>query len=176
MIPLLMLVIGGVWATQESQRHNARMRGLETAVEREVTDSLALESELAEYRVQDARNDSLRQRTAAFSQLEEQRRIWPRLLDEISDAMPAQTWLVEIAAVESADTTGQGPGFLLHGRTQTADALSLLMRNLESSRYIRGVRLVAMEQDRLDGMVIQRFRLEAAYRDPAVARATTAAN
>jgi Tfp pilus assembly protein PilN len=92
--------------------------------------------------------------------------VWPHLLDQISLAVPAYTWLTEISSTGTAAGADGLPTFTIQGNVGSTPALTRFMKNLEASAFIRDVTLVTSEQDEADGRTIQRFSLEASYRIP----------
>ncbi len=160
------VAVAVAWIAHSLWFLEARAREVESAIGREVADSLTLEAALSEYRSLEARRDAIARRVEIIRNIDGRRYVWPRLLSEISDAMPAHAWVLEIAAAEPPDTTDPGPGFLMQGRAGSTDALTRLMKSLENSDYIHGVTLIAAEQERLDEWVVQRFSLRAAYHEP----------
>ncbi len=154
------------WATHASWRLDVRTGTVESAIVHEVADSLTLAGRLSEFRSLEARRDTIVRRLEIVRRIDGRRSVWPLLLSEISDAMPAHAWVLEIVATERSDSGDLGPGFLLQGRAGSPDGLTELMKNLEGSDYIHGVRLVATEQERLEGRIVHRFSLEVGYREP----------
>jgi Tfp pilus assembly protein PilN len=151
----------------------SQQASLETRIQQEVTDSVRLATTIALMRSLQAREDTILRKIEVIRSVDTRRYVWPRLLDEISFAVPAYTW---ISAISSTDT-GEEAGLAIHiqGNAGSTQALTRFMKNLEGSPFIRRVSLVTSEQDVVDGRTIQRFSLEAEYLtpDPSVVRTTT---
>lgn len=160
---MTIVALAVMWTASTLRRLEVRARTVEVAISREVADSLALDSMLSEFHSLEARRDSIARRVDVARSIGGRRYVWPRLLSEISDAMPSHAWLLEVVATERPDSADPGPGFLIQGRAGSSDALTTLLKNLEDSDYIRGVTLIATEQERFEGRIVQRFSLEAGY-------------
>ncbi len=144
---------------------SARQTSMEAEIQREVTDSTRYAATIGLLRSVQARQDTITQKIAVIRSVDSRRFIWPHLLDEISFAIPAYTWLSQISSVETTDAAG-GLSFTIQGNAGSTQALTRFMKNLESSPFVRDVMLITTEQELLDGRTIQRFSLEARYRSP----------
>jgi len=97
------------------------------------------------------------------------RYVWPHVLDEVTRALPAYTWLVDMSPVAAppppppaqgqakdkkapVDTMPRGLSFQLNGRTVDIQAYTRFLRNLEASPWISDVQPVSaqtiVEQER----------------------------
>jgi len=130
---------------------------------------------LAEKRRQETVRDSLVAQISTIRTVDGDRYIWPHLLDEVTRALPAYTWLVDIgssvpvaptpapaaapgapAAGTKADTAApKAPPpvqFELNGRTVDIQAYTKFLRQLEASPWITDVLPVSaqtvVEKDR----------------------------
>lgn len=88
-----------------------------------------------------ARRDSIGQRVAIIQQIDAGRYTWPHILDEVARALPDFTWLREIMQVQTDPLQ-----IRLNGRAGSNFAITNFMRNLEASRFLRGVTLERTEQ------------------------------
>lgn len=88
-----------------------------------------------------ARRDSIGQRVAIIQQIDAGRYTWPHIMDEIARALPDYTWLREIMQVQSDPLQ-----IRINGRAGSNFAITNFMRNLEASRFFRGVTLERTEQ------------------------------
>ena len=144
-----------------------RTARLQTEIEQAVGDSVQLSSTIALMDALKAKQDTVSQQIAVIRGVDDRRYIWPHLMDEISRAVPAYTWLTKMSGAEAADTTaGALPGFTLEGSAGSTQALTRLMKNLELSPFIRDVTLVTSEQATEQGRTFQKFTLEAKYEKP----------
>ena len=160
---LVLIAAGGLgyW------RLNDQQRALEIQVEQEVTDSTRFAATIALLAELNARQDTIARKISLIRSVDTRRYVWPHLLDEISLAVPAFTWITAIHSMEKTDSTATiTPGFTIQGNVGSTQALTRFMKNLEASPFIRDVMLVTAEQDEIQGRTIQRFSLEAFYRAP----------
>ncbi len=162
-------------------RQGARERELSTRLEQEVTDSTRFATALALVHTLQARQDTIEQKIGVIRGVDQRRYVWPHLLDEISGAVPAFTWLTSIGSQEAAEpppaplpgdsaaargAAPVGPTVTLQGQAGSTQALTRFMKNLESSPFIREVTLVTSEQVDREGRIVHRFTLEARYQMP----------
>jgi Tfp pilus assembly protein PilN len=158
------LVLGllgfGYWQLGDQQR------SLESRIEAQATDSIRFAATIALLESLNARQDTITRKISLIRSVDTRRYVWPHLLDEISLAVPAFTWISSINSVEVADSTQVGPSFTIQGNAGSTQALTRFMKNLEASPYVRDVMLVTTEQEDVEGRTIQRFSLEASYREP----------
>jgi Tfp pilus assembly protein PilN len=142
---------------------------------------------LAEKRHQETIRDSLVAQIGVIRTVDGDRYVWPHLLDEVTKALPAYTWLVDMgfaapaappAAAPSAnakadtvaDTTAALPfvsppvAFNVNGRTVDIQAYTRFLRQLEASPWITDVTPVSaqtvIEKDR----PVTAFTIRATYR------------
>ncbi len=144
-------------------RMGSRIAALETEVAQAVEDSTRYAATIELMRSLEARQDTIRQKISVIRSVDTRRYVWPHLLDQISLAVPPYTWLTSLTSTDAGDG---GPTFTLQGNAGSTPALTRFMTNLEASPFIRDVTLVTAEQQVVDGRTIQRFSLEARYRDP----------
>lgn len=147
-------------------RMDGRAQALEREIDAEVADSLRFASTIDLITSLQARQDTMQQKIDIIRSVDTRRYVWPHLLDEISQAVPAFTWLTEIRTTAPVDSLGVGPSFAIQGNAGSTQALTRFMTNLETSLFIGDVTLVTSEQDELEGRTIQRFSLEARYQQP----------
>jgi Tfp pilus assembly protein PilN len=108
---------------------------------------------LADKRRQEKIRDSLLAQITVIRKVDGDRYVWPHLLDEITKALPAYTWLVDINTVAApppppssaaggkpapaVDTTTPPPlTFQINGRTIDIQAYTRFLRQLEASPWI----------------------------------------
>jgi len=158
---VVILVFAGwsVWST------SAATSQLESEIAREVTDStryattIALVTELTE------RQDTIRQKIEVIRGVDTRRYVWPRILDEVSGALPAYSWITRISSTES-DGEDAGPSITVEGASGSTQSLTRFMKNLEASPFIRDVTLVTTEKVETDGRTFNQFTVEARYAVP----------
>jgi Tfp pilus assembly protein PilN len=158
---LLVILVGfGIW------RVGDRRSTLEAELATEIADSTRFATTIELVSSLRARQDTITQKINVIRDVDQRRYVWPHLLDEISGAIPAFTWLTEISSTEGADSLQVGPVFTLQGNAGSTQALTRFMKNLEESPFIRDVTLVTTEQTPIEGRQLHRFTLEAKYETP----------
>jgi Tfp pilus assembly protein PilN len=150
-----------------------REGALATAIQQEAADSAAFASTIALMHSLRAQQDTVRQKIEVIRGVDSRRLVWPRLMGEISVAIPAYAWLTEISSTEAADSTMAGPHLTLQGYVGSTQALTRFMKNLEGSAFVRDVTLITTHQEELEGRTVLRFGLEARYVMPDAAMITT---
>lgn len=105
--------------------------------------------------------DSLLAQIGTIRAVDGSRYIWPHVLDEVTKALPAYTWLTTlqaevppggVAADSTADSTGTKLAFRLEGRTVDIQAYTRFLRQLEASPFLSDVTAISVttvvEQER----------------------------
>jgi type IV pilus assembly protein PilN len=145
---------------------------------------------LAEKRHQENVRDSLVAQISTIRTVDGDRYVWPHLLDEVTRALPAYTWLVDIgpAAVNARPTTpapaaaapaaaakpGEKPDsaapaappavqFEVNGRTVDIQAYTRFLRQLEASPWITDVLPVSAQTVVEKDRPITAFTIRATY-------------
>ncbi len=88
-----------------------------------------------------ARRDSIAQRVAIIQEIDALRYVWPHVMDEVSLALPDYTWIREITQLQADPLQ-----LRISGRAGSNFAITNFMRQLEASRFFRGVDLQRSEQ------------------------------
>lgn len=154
---LVPLVVLAMWLTQRSEAESLQSR---------LDEALADSARLAELA---AVNDSLTERRALIRsrvrvvrQLDQNRYVWPHLLDEISAALPRDAWLDAIQQqAPLPDLQVQ-----VMGIAGTPLIVTDYVRNLERSPYIGDVQIVGTNKEVQDGVSTQSFTLTVSYTPP----------
>jgi Tfp pilus assembly protein PilN len=179
---------------------SARATEVESRMERAVRDSTRYAKVLSARRKLTAERDSVIRQLQIIRTIDDNRYNWAHILDEVSRALPAYTWLTimeqtskaplppgvdTVAAVEpvgaagaaakkkakevaAADTINVHPplGFRVVGQTVDIQALTMFMRQLESSPFIQKVTLAKSEIVIVDGKDVTQFELSAEFEVP----------
>jgi Tfp pilus assembly protein PilN len=179
--------IGTMHFTQRSS-----MTSLESRAETARTDSSRFALVLRERRKVEAKRDSVTKQLAIIRSIDDDRFIWPHILDEVSRSLPPYTWLrsisqTSVAPVPVAPTPGdtstkkkdpvpsaEPMRFRLVGNTVDIQALTRFMKLLETSPFVENVQLARSEMVMLDGKEVTEFQLDAEYERPERALLTTA--
>jgi Tfp pilus assembly protein PilN len=135
---------------------------LEPRLEQARSENRRFKTFLADKRRQEKIRDSLLAQITVIRRVDGDRYIWPHLLDEVTKALPAYTWLVDLgtstAPVVAAapvkgskgdsavvDTTPPPMMFQLNGRTIDIQAYTRFLRQLEASPWIENVTPVSAQ-------------------------------
>ena len=179
----------------------ARASEIELKVERAVRDSTRYAKVLSARRKLTAERDSVYRQIQIIRTIDDNRYNWAHILDEVSRALPAYTWLTVLEqttktplppGADTVSTVAPAPGaakakadsakavavvdsievhpelaFRLVGQTVDIQALTMFMRQLESSPFIERVTLLRSEIVVLEGKDVTQFELTAAYEVPA---------
>jgi Tfp pilus assembly protein PilN len=159
---------------------------LEPRLEQARTENRRFKTFLADKRRQERIRDSLLAQITVIRDVDGDRYIWPHLLDEVTKALPAYTWLVDLGSTASSqprvspararaggaqpdsaaavDTVQPPLEFQLNGRTIDIQAYTRFLRQLEASPWIENVVPVSaqtvVEQER----PVTAFTIKAAYK------------
>lgn len=178
---------------------NARAGEVSTQLERVVRDSTRYARVLEVRRKLGAERDSVYRQLQIIRTIDDNRYNWAHILDEISRALPAYTWLTtleqttkaplppgadtlagrprpqvqprskdEKPVVTEPDTVNVHPelNFRIVGQTVDIQALTMFMRQMESSPFIKNVTLTKSEIVIVDGKDVTQFELSASYEVP----------
>jgi len=167
---------------------------LQARVEKAVVDSTRYANFLKDRYHAEAVRDTLLRQVNIIKSIDEDRYVWPHIMDEISRALPQYTWLSMIAlngtpqgssnVVATPKTTqkpedkGKQPkridtsipvdqiGLRLSGRTVDIQALTRFMKDLEASPFLSNVQLEHSELALDQGKEVTQFQLTVAYTRP----------
>lgn len=181
-------VIGGMHLTQGSA-----LGELAAREEVAVSDSARFAVVLAERRKFEAKRDSVARQLAIIKSIDNDRFVWPHILDEVSRALPPYTWLKSIAqtaapvpppspaakagndkAAKDSTAGSRDPQpseeplrFRVVGHTVDIQALTRFMKLLETSPFVQNVQLARSDVVMVDGKEVTEFQLDAEYERPA---------
>jgi len=181
--------VGGAFWYQDRQ-----LTTLETQLQQELADSARYSAVIGERKAVIARRDSLIKQLGIIQQIDDSRYVWPHLLDEISRALPAYTWITTVTQLSAQtvlpqrDTTKAAAGGAtkkakpvvepaltcqIVGNTVDIQALTRFMRVLESSPFIQNVTLNQSKVVLVDNREVTEFTLDVQYQKPDPAAVTT---
>jgi len=161
--------------------NNARqLYTLEPRLEQARSENRRFKTFLADKRRQEKIRDSLLAQITVIRSVDGDRYIWPHLLDEITKALPAYTWLVDLgisapavtndapapagAKPDSADTTKPPAlAFQINGRTIDIQAYTRFLRQLEASPWIVDVTPVSAQTVVEKERPVTAFTIRASY-------------
>ena len=160
------------------------LNALEPKLEETRAEHKRFKAFLAEKRHQETIRDSLVAQIGVIRTVDGDRYVWPHLLDEVTKALPAYTWLVDMgfaapaatppAAASPAnaktDTTAAVPfvsppvAFNVNGRTVDIQAYTRFLRQLEASPWITDVTPVSAQTVVEKERPVTAFTIRATYR------------
>jgi Tfp pilus assembly protein PilN len=175
--PLLLAAVGGwvcvlAWLGFVYLNTTRQLYSLEPRLEQARSENRRFKTFLADKHRQEKIRDSLLAQITVIRNVDGDRYIWPHLLDEVTKALPAYTWLVDMGpitpapaaaapqlktkadsvAAESAAAVKPAVTFQLNGRTIDIQAYTRFLRQLEASPWIENVTPVSaqtvVEKDR----------------------------
>ena len=188
-VVLAAAAVGAMHFTQSSA-----MTGLQSREDVARRDSTRFAIVLKERRTAEAKRDTVTRQLAIIRSIDDDRFVWPHILDEVSRSLPPYTWLKSISqtTVAPVPVAVAAPGaagakekrdpvpstepmkFRLIGNTVDIQALTRFMKLLEMSPFVQNVQLVRSEMVMLDGKEVTEFHLDAEYERPERALLTTA--
>jgi Tfp pilus assembly protein PilN len=141
--------LGFTWVSNATE-----LRALEPHLEQSRAEHKRFKTFLDQKHKQEQIRDSLLSQITTIQSVDGDRYVWPHVLDEVTRALPAYTWLVDMSAVaapvppmpppgqakdakkQPLDTTRPGLTFQVNGRTVDIQAYTRFLRNLEASPWI----------------------------------------
>ena len=181
---LAALIIGGLFL-----RQGAVARSLTVKEQRAVQDSTRFAAVLKDRKKAEAQRDSVMRQLAIIKSIDNDRFVWPHIMDEVSRALPPYTWITTMqqtsvpptaASVDAEVTKGDKSAppppppmkFRLLGNTVDIQALTRFMKLLEQSPFIQNIQLAKSDLIVEGGKEVTAFQLEAEYQtpDPSVVR------
>jgi len=163
----------------------AELNALEPQLEETRAEHKRFKAFLAEKRHQETIRDSLVAQIGVIRTVDGDRYVWPHLLDEVTKALPAYTWLVDMGFAAPAapppapanaranakqDTTAAEPfvsppvAFNVNGRTVDIQAYTRFLRQLEASPWITDVTPVMAQTVVEKERPVTAFTIRAMYR------------
>lgn len=182
------LAVGFMYVTQ-----SARERSLTDKEQKALADSTRYAAVLREKARAEAQRDTVIRQLNIIRSIDNNRFVWPHLLDEVSRALPPYTWLTTVAQTSTptsaAATPLPRPGekpdaakkraagldtvtvedtlkFRIVGNTIDVQALTRFMTLLEASPFIRDVVLVKLTPVIEQDRQVAEFQLDAQYQKP----------
>ncbi len=186
-LAIALLAVGGLHFTQAAEASE-----LDVREESALRDSARFATVLKERRKMEARRDSVMRQLDIIKSIDNDRFVWPHVMDEVSRALPPYTWLKTIAALtpqaaptqpgtpeEKAEKKEPLPAaaplrFKIVGNTVDMQALTRFMKLLETSPFVQKVQLSKSELVVVEGKEVTEFTLEAEYERPTADAIVTA--
>lgn len=156
-IALVLLGSGFLWLRQRSASSGLEERlAAATADSTRVSDLRALSDSLMQRRTE------IGQRLVLVQQLDEGRFTWPRVMDEISRALPDYAWLTSIKSLSSTPPLRVE----IQGIAAAPLIITDFIRNLEGSAFIDDVQIRTTTLQDIQGLSAQGFTLDIGYTRP----------
>jgi Tfp pilus assembly protein PilN len=169
--------LGYTWLSNTTE-----LRALEPRLEQARAEHKRFQTFLDQKHKQEQIRDSLLAQIITIRSVDGDRYVWPHVLDEVTRALPAYTWLVDLSPAaapppppqtaaqakdkkqQPIDTMPKSLAFQLNGRTVDIQAYTRFLRNLEASPWITDVTPVSaqtvVEQER----AVTAFTIRARYK------------
>jgi type IV pilus assembly protein PilN len=182
-------VVAVLWVTQ-----GARESKLDEALQKAVQDSTRYSSVLREREMAEAKRDTVVRSLNMIRAIDDDRYIWPHVMDEVGRALPPYTWLVSLSftgtgqaqspittiVAAATDTVGgkrkhktiattvlrDTVRVRLVGNTVDIQALTRFMKQLEVSPFFEQVQLAKSERANDNGKEVTQFQLDMLYSRP----------
>jgi len=176
----------GLLYTTQSRREAA----LDEAVQKAVQDSTRYASVLRERERAEAKRDTVLRSLNLIRAIDDDRFIWPHVMDEVSRALPPYTWIMSLGftgtgqAQQTVSTLPTSPAaakkshhvqtviprdtvrIRIVGNTVDIQALTRFMKQLESSPFLEDVQLAKSERAQDHGKEVTQFQLDMLYSRP----------
>lgn len=109
--------------------------------------------------------DSILTQIGTIAQIDQDRYIWPHLLDEIAGALPDFTWLTNItsAAAATSDSSAPAVTVTIVGQTTDLENYTSFLRRLGDSHWLTSVMPVKTETVIDNNRPITQFTIQATY-------------
>ena len=146
----------------------SRRSSLETQMDAARAENRRYRAFLVEKRRAEAARDSVVIQIATIRSVDDDRYVWPHILDEITRAIPQFTWLTEVTTitpVASSDTLGLSApvGVQMSGRTMDLQGFTRFMRQLEDSPWLSDVTMLSTQTVVDRGRAVTQFIVKANY-------------
>ena len=144
-VAVVACVLAAGWLAYGFLANTKKMHDLEPRLEQAKDEHRRYRNLMAEKRRTESIRDSLLAQIGIIRTVDGDRYTWPHVLDEVTKALPAYTWLVTLnsitpaASADSADTTAPALQFQIEGRTVDIQAYTRFLRQLEASPWITDV-------------------------------------
>lgn len=112
--------------------------------------------------------DSLVSELAAIREIDDDRFVWPHILEEVTKALPDYTWLVQVQNIATPPAIGDsGPApplrFRVDGRTSEIAAYTRFLRQLSNSPWIGLVEDGPARREIVDGRNMTSFEITVTF-------------
>jgi Tfp pilus assembly protein PilN len=186
------LVGAGAVIAMLTMRQQGEAQDLAAREQKQVQDSTRYAAVLREKKKAETQRDSVMRQLNIIKTIDNDRFVWPHVMDEISRALPQYTWLVSVKQTSAPTNAGgeepskdskdakdktkkksadpedvpQPMKFSIVGNTVDIQALTRFMKLLQASPFIQNVQLMNSSLVQADGKEVTEFTLEAQYQQP----------
>jgi Tfp pilus assembly protein PilN len=183
------IIAAGAAISMLTLRQQAVSSDLASREQKQVQDSTRYAAVLREKKKAETQRDSVMRQLNIIKTIDNDRFVWPHVMDEISRAMPQYTWIVSVKQISAPTAAGgaaddankdkdkkkkaavqeeapQPMKFTVVGNTVDIQALTRFMKLLAASPFIQNVQLVNSQLAQADGKEVTEFTLEAQYHQP----------
>jgi Tfp pilus assembly protein PilN len=164
----------------------ARQKSLDAKEQRATKDSIQYAVVVKSIRRAQAQRDSVVRQLNIIKVIDNNRFVWPHVMDEVSRALPPYTWLTSMQQTnESVAPNASAPGaqhkkgenadsaaaaqpvqIQIIGNTVDIQALTRFMKALEASPFIQDVTLLKTTVIPVEGKEVTEFQLSGTYQQP----------
>lgn len=117
--------------------------------------------------------DSVLYQIEVIKGIDRDRYTWPHILDAVTKALPAYTWLENLQSRAAEGDSSGAPSFQISGKTVDMQAFTRFLRNLEESPFIEAVAPVSTGLVTDQGRDVTTFVVSARYQIPDSSQLTT---
>jgi len=183
------IIAAGAVISMLTLRQQAVSQDLSTREQKQVQDSTRYAAVLREKKKAETQRDSVMRQLNIIKTIDNDRFVWPHIMDEISRALPQYTWVISVKQTSAPTAAGgedaskdskdkkkkaaqpqeeapQPMKFTVVGNTVDIQALTRFMKLLAASPFIQNVQLVNSQLAQADGKEVTEFTLEAQYHQP----------
>lgn len=185
--PFLLLAVGSLVVAAGGVggmylRQNAQGDALAAGEQKQVQDSTRYAAVLRERKKAESQRDSVMRQLDIIRAIDNNRFVWPHVMDEVSRALPPYTWLVSMQQLTATppatqpdakdkkkhveDEAPQPVKVRIVGNTVDIQALTRFMKILDSSPFLQNVQLVRSDLVAAGTTEVTEFTLEAEYKTP----------
>lgn len=163
-----------------------RQKSLEEKERRAVKDSIQYAVVVKSIRRAQAQRDSVVRQLNIIKVIDNNRFVWPHVMDEVSRALPPYTWLTSMQQTNTSSAPDASTPTKAHKKGENADsaaaaqpvqiqiigntvdiqALTRFMKALEASPFIQDVTLVKTTVIPVEGKEVTEFQLTGTYQQP----------
>ena len=142
---------------------NRQLAALEERIDVARQDSTRYSRVISQIQQFESNQSAIAQRVGAIQAVDQGRFRWPHVLEEVSRALPDNTWLT---SVSQGGEVQQPDRIEITGVTFSNLTLTQFMTGLESSPYFENVSLIGSNRSQVEGVDVTSFALVATYTQP----------